>query len=331
MITVEGVTSGPTLWLASHLDTVPPGEGWARDPFAATIEEGVLHGRGASDAKASVAAMAFTARALARRGGPPRGRLHVVATYGEETASTTMPMAVQHLGPPDAAIVGEPTSLEPCVAQRGLLIVRLRWAGTAGHAGWAASQPGSADNAIEKGVYDLVRLSQLRFSEFHPVLGATAATITRIDGGTATNVVPDSCVAILDIRTTPLYSVDDILAAIARHAPSATIELVSRRFLPCETPADSRLWPAIRECKPTSRPFGSPTASDWVFLRDIDAVKLGPGDSRLSHTTEERVSLLEVEEAARLYEAVAWRYLSEHTVERSREARSRSHGVHRGR
>ena len=310
VITVDGNAPGPTLWLASHLDTVPPGEGWVRDPFAATIEDGVLHGRGASDAKASVAAMAFTARGLARRGGPPRGRLRVVATYGEETASTTMPAAVQQLGPPDAAIVGEPTSLEPCVAQRGLLIVRLRWSGTAGHAGWAAAQPGEADNAIEKAAHDLARLSRFRFVEKHSVLGPTAATITRIEGGIATNVVPDSCIATLDIRTTPLYSVHDVLATIALEAPFATIELVSQRFLPCETPGESRLWPVIREARPSAQPFGSPTASDWVFLRDVDTVKLGPGDSRLSHTTEERVSLIEVEEAARLYEAVAWRYLS---------------------
>jgi acetylornithine deacetylase len=70
------------------------------------------------------------------------------------------------------------------------------------------------------------------------------------------------------------------------------------------------LLPAILSARAGGRPFGSPTASDWVFLRDVDAVKLGPGDSRLSHTNEERISLAEVEQAARLYADVAREYLS---------------------
>jgi acetylornithine deacetylase len=309
-IEVAGPAPGRSLWLASHLDTVPVGEGWAHDPLAGVVADGVLHGRGASDAKASVAAMACAARDFARAGGPARGRLVVLATYGEETARTTMPVALARRGKPDAAIVGEPTSLEPCVAQRGLVILRLRWRGTAGHAGWAAANPGAADNAIEKAARDVALLAALRLPRAHPVLGLSAATVTRIEGGTASNVVPDACTATVDVRTTPAYTADEIVAAVAGAAPSAEVEIVSRRFLPCETPADSRLLPAILAARPEGRPFGSPTASDWVFLRDVDAVKLGPGDSRLSHTNEERISLAEVEQAARLYREIAQRYLA---------------------
>lgn len=309
-IEIPGRGPGPTLWLASHLDTVPVGSGWAREPLAGTIENGILHGRGASDAKASVAAMACAARDLERSGGPERGRLVVIATFGEETARTTMPLAIERLGPPDAAIVGEPTSLEPCVAQRGLVILRLRWRGRAGHAGWADTHPGAADNAIEKAARDVARLSDLRFPREHPMLGRTTATVTLIEGGSAANVVPDACAATVDVRTTPEYTPDEIVAEIGRTATGAEIEVVSRRLLPCETPSASRLLPVILARRAQSRPFGSPTASDWVFLRDVDAVKLGPGDSRLSHTNEERIALDEVERAAGLYFEIAREYLT---------------------
>jgi acetylornithine deacetylase len=309
-IEVAGRAPGPSLWLASHLDTVPLGEGWSRDPLAGTVENGTLHGRGASDAKASVAAMAVAASALHRAGGPVHGRLVVLATFGEETTNTTMPLAIERLGRPDAAIIGEPTSLEPCVSQRGLVILRLRWRGTAAHAGWAAAHPGAADNAIDKAAREIARLADLRYPREHPVLGWTAATVTRIEGGSASNVVPESCIATVDVRTTPAYTPDEVVDEIARAAPSAEVELVSRRFLPCETPPDSRLLSAILSARAGGRPFGSPTASDWVFLRDVDAVKLGPGDSRLSHTNEERISLAEVEQAVRLYADVAREYLS---------------------
>lgn len=301
-----GRAPGPTLWLASHLDTVPAGDGWAIDPFAGAVEHGILRGRGASDAKASVAAMACAAASLGR---PARGRLVAAFTFGEETARTTMPLLVDRAGKPDAAIVGEPTSLRPCIAQRGLLIVRLRWRGRASHAGWASMTPGASENAIHKAAPDLARLASLRFEREHDVLGVTSVNVTRLSGGTASNVVPDLCEATLDVRTTPAYSPDEIVERVAA-AISGEIEVVSRRFLPCATPDDSRLLPVVLDAAPDAEPFVSPTASDWVFLRDVDAVKLGPGDSTLSHTVDERIALDEVARARDLYAAIAAGYLA---------------------
>lgn len=308
-IVVSGRDPGPTFALASHLDTVPPGEGWEIDPFAAEVRDGCLWGRGASDAKASVVAMAGAAADLAAVGGPARGRLAVLATFGEETAATTMAEAVERLGSLDAAIVGEPTSLRPCTAQRGVLILRLRWKGTAAHAGWAADLPGGADNAIATAAGDLAALADLRLERAHPVLGRIALTPTRIEGGTANNVVPAACTALIDVRTTPAYEVEEILEAVSATV-SAEIEVVSRRFLPCQTPEGSRLLAAVRRVRPGAEPFGSPTASDWVFLRHADAVKLGPGDSRLSHTVREHVAIEEVVAARDLYRRIAEEYLA---------------------
>lgn len=307
-IEVAGRAAGPVLWLASHLDTVPAGAGWSGDPFGAAVVDGRMSGRGAVDAKGCVAAMAHAALDLARSGGPDRGRVVVLATYGEETANTTMPRALERLGRPDAAIVGEPTSLRPCVAQRGLLVLRIRWRGRAAHAGWAADLE-DRDNAIEKAARGLAALAALRFERRHPVLGSVSVNTTRIEGGTASNVIPDACVATLDVRTTPEYAPEEIVATIGE-AVGGEVEIASRRFVPCETPPGSPLLAAIRRAQPDAEPFGSPTASDWVFLRDSDTVKLGPGDSRLSHTPDESIALEEVAEAARLYASIAREYLS---------------------
>ena len=307
-IEVPGAHSGPTLLLASHLDTVPAGDGWARDPHGAEIADGFLHGRGAVDAKGSVAAMAAAAATLVHQGRPKRGRLLVLATYREETLHTSMPVALARSARPDAAIVGEPTRLEPCVAQRGLIVLRLHWRGTPRHAGWAAEAPGERDNAVEDAAADLAALASLSLDRSHPVLGKVSVTPTRIEGGSANNVVPDRCSAVLDIRTTPLYEVDEVIAAV-RSRVRAEIEVASTRCLPCETPIDSRLLSAIRTVRPGARPFGSPTASDWISLRTVDTVKLGPGDSRLSHTNEERVPVDEIVEATHLYAAIAKEYL----------------------
>lgn len=300
-IVVEGPSDGPTLLLASHLDTVPPGAGWTVDPYAGIVKEGRLTARGAVDAKASVAAMTAAAARLAGEGGPVRGRLVVLATYSEETRDTTMPAALARLGVmPDAAVVGEPTSLEPCIAQRGQLLLRLIWEGEQLHAGWAADRSPRPQNAIHAAARDLVALADLRFGRQHPVLGEVVVTPTLLEAGVARNVMPPRCEAVLDIRTTPSYIHAEIVATVEK-VISGRIEVISDRLVPAATPEGSALLAAVRRVRPDARPFASPTCSDWVFLRHLDAVKLGPGDSRRSHTADEWIELDEVERAAALY------------------------------
>jgi acetylornithine deacetylase/succinyl-diaminopimelate desuccinylase-like protein len=97
------------------LDVVPPGSGWTREPFVPSLEAGRLYGRGACDAKASVAAMLCALRDLRAQGGIERGRLLIVFGYSEETRDTSMGRAVPLCGALDAAIIGEPTSLDLAV------------------------------------------------------------------------------------------------------------------------------------------------------------------------------------------------------------------------
>ena len=308
-IVVEGREPGPTLLMASHLDTVPPGDGWSVPPYAGEVEDGRLMGRGAVDAKASVSAMAAAAAELAAAGGPAAGRLVVLATYSEETRDTSMPRALERLGDaPDAAVVGEPTSLQPCIAQRGQLLLELHWEGDQVHAGWAAGRQPPPVNAISLAAGDLTNLESLVFDRSHPLLGSVAVTPTQLSAGVARNVTPPRCSAMLDIRTTPAYDHAEVVAMI-RDQVTARVEIYSDRLVPAETPADSRLLPAVMAARPEGVPFASPTCSDWVFLRHLDAVKLGPGNSRRSHTADEWIELDEVQAAAHLYAAIAKEYL----------------------
>ncbi|MEW6335889.1 MAG: M20/M25/M40 family metallo-hydrolase [Acidobacteriota bacterium] len=309
-IEVRGRGEGPALLLASHLDTVPPGEGWSVDPYGGEVRDGRVVARGACDAKGSVAAMAAAAATVAAAGGPARGRLILLATFSEETRDTTMPEALRRLPvAPDAAVVGEPTDLEPCVAQRGQLLLRLVRTGDQVHAGWAAGRHPAPANAIRLAAADILALESLRFPRVHPLLGEVMVTPTMMQAGIARNVTPPRCEAVLDVRTTPAYTHEEVAAAV-RACVGGVVEVMSERLVPAETPADSRLLRAVLDVAPEAVPFASPTCSDWVFLRHLDAVKLGPGESRVSHTADEWVALADVEAAARLYAAVAREYLS---------------------
>jgi acetylornithine deacetylase len=310
-IEVLGVSPGPALALVTHLDTVPPGEGWTRDPYAPEIENGRLYGRGAGDAKASVAAMVTAARDVAARGGPARGRLLVLLGLREETRDTTMPRLVERVesrigAPIDAAVVGEPTNLDLAVAQRGLLQLDLVAEGGQQHAGRADAEP--YVNAIEVLARDILALEGIARGRSHSLLGEVTITPTMLAGGVARNVTPPVARAALDIRSTPEWTHAELIDLL-HDVVQSRVEVVSDRLVPCETPADSRLLEAARSVRPAAHEYGSPTSCDWVFLRHADTIKCGPGTSARSHTPDECVDLVEVSEARRFYAALAAEYL----------------------
>jgi acetylornithine deacetylase len=306
-VEVRGSKPGRTIALVSHLDVVPPGKGWSRDPFTATVEGTRLYGRGSGDAKASVAAMLTAARDVAAAARPDTGRLLVLLGYGEETRHTTMERAVGAAGQIDAAVVGEPTNLDFAVAQRGLMMVDLVAEGHQRHAGYAAAN-GEFRNAALVLARDLLELDGLFTGRSHPVLGHTTATPTMLEAGVSRNVTPPVAKAVLDIRSTPDWTHDEV-ADVLRRSLASSVVVTSERLVPCETPAGSRLLSAAQRIRPESRTFGSPTCSDWVFLRHTDAVKCGPGTSQRSHTPDEYVDLPEVTAARAFYGELVRAYL----------------------
>jgi len=177
---------GPVLLFSSHTDVVPPGEGWTRAPFEPHRDGFRLVGRGANDAKASVASMAVAMRALFENP-PERGEVVFAATCEEERGRKGLEAFLPSLGPIDAALVGEPTSLEPAIAQNGLLIMELIAHGKAGH----AARPGSAINAISIAAADVERLHALRWEPENAWVGPMTLQVTQIAAGHAHN--PCTC------------------------------------------------------------------------------------------------------------------------------------------
>lgn len=306
-IAVGDEASGPTLAFASHLDVVPPGEGWIRDPFTPVIEGDLLYGRGSGDAKGSVSAMLFALADLASRRVSLRGRALGIFSYGEETRNATMPQAVERAGRLDAALVGEPTNLQLAIAQRGLMMVDLVAKGDQRHAGYAAA--GEFTNAITVLARELLKLDGIVAERVHPVLGLTTVTPTMLESGVSRNVTPPVARAILDIRSTPAWTHDELEQALMERL-SCEVIVTSKRLVPCETPVGSRLLQAVREVAPTAETYGSPTCSDWCFLRHLDAIKVGPGTSRRSHTADESVNISEVTAARAFYAQAAEAYLT---------------------
>ena len=299
-------SGGPRLLLNTHLDTVPPCAGWQGDPFSPQWRNGRLQGLGANDAKGCLAAMALTALRLLRQG-PPQGTAVFAFTAEEEIGGKGVATILDQLGPLDGAVVGEPTGLQVCAAQRGMLVLRCTAKGDAAHAAHAHAL--GAVNAIHRAARDISKLDGLRF-EPHPLLGETRAQVTVIQGGKARNQVPDACEFFVDLRTTPNLDHAALAAAIAKDLES-DLTIHSGRYLPKATDPAHPLVRAALAAAGRKGPVGSATTSDWAHLGDLPAVKAGPGDTHRSHRADEYLTLAELEAGIAFYSALVPAFLKE--------------------
>jgi acetylornithine deacetylase len=280
-------SGGPRLLMNSHLDTVPPCAGWETDPYHPKWQDDRLYGLGSNDAKGCVTAMLCAALQLAEAK-PLSGTAVFAFTAEEEIGGQGIATILQDLGPLDAAVVGEPTNLQACGAQRGMLILKCIAHGRSAHVAHA----GIADNAIHKAARDISKLASMSFPG-HTLLGAAKAQVTQLTGGLTRNQVPDSCEFFVDLRTTPNLDHQALAADLASQLESEVI-VHSARYLPKATNADQPILKAALKANGNRGPVGSHTTSDWAFLGDLPTVKIGPGDTHRSHQPNEYLTRAEL-------------------------------------
>ena len=281
----------PTILLNSHIDTVKPVNGWRKDPFTPREENGKLYGLGSNDAGASVVSLLQVFLQLCRTS--QRYNLIYLASCEEEVSGKDgIESVLPGLPPISFAIVGEPTEMQPAIAEKGLMVLDVTATGKAGH---AARNEG--DNAIYKVLNDIAWFRDYRFDKESQLLGPVKMSVTVINAGTQHNVVPDKCTFVVDIRSNELYSNEDLFAEIKKHI---SCEAKARSFRLNSSRIDEK-HPFVQKAIKMGRiPFGSPTLSDQALM-SFPSVKIGPGRSSRSHTAEEYIMLKEIEEAIGLY------------------------------
>ncbi len=202
---------------------------------------------------------------------------------------------LQELPTIDFGLVGEPTSLQPAVAEKGLMVLDCTSHGVAGH---AAREEGV--NAIYKALTDIEWFRTHRFERVSPMLGEVKMTVTGVEAGTQHNVVPAECRFMVDVRVNECYQNKELLAEIC----DAVECDVKPRSTHLNSSAIALDHPAVERLVEMGRvPFGSPTMSNQAVM-PFTTLKLGPGDSARSHTVDEYILLSEIAEAMELYYAL---------------------------
>ena len=283
----------PTLLLNSHIDTVKPVSGWTKDPFTPTGEDGKLYGLGSNDDGAGLVSLLYTFYELDSK--PQPYNVLFLATVEEEVnGQGGMKLAVQNLPHIDVVLIGEPTGMQPAVAEKGLMVLDFTVHGKAGH---AARNEGI--NALYRATELIEKLRTFKFDKVSDLLGPVKFTITMINAGTQHNVIPDICTFTADVRTNELYSNHEAFDIISGMMPE-WCEIKARSFNLNSSRIDVN-HPLIRKSVSMGLvPYGSPTLSDQAIL-DCPSFKMGPGESCRSHTADEFIMLSELEEALPLY------------------------------
>jgi acetylornithine deacetylase len=282
----------PTLLLNAHIDTVKPAASYTRDPFAPTLEDGCLYGLGSNDCGGGLTTLLQAFRWLTLR--PQPYNLIYLASAEEEVSGKDGISRVLPLLPKiDVAIVGEPTGMQPAIAEKGLMVLDVIAHGKSGH---AARNEGV--NAIYEALDDMKWIRDYKFQKVSPFLGPTKMTLTVINAGTQHNVIPDTCTMLVDIRTNEYYTNEEVYEFVKEHLKSEvhahSFRLHSSHIAPEH--------PLIKKCVSMGMtPYGSPTLSDQALM-SFPSFKLGPGESARSHSADEFIRIDEMRHAFETYQ-----------------------------
>ena len=282
----------PTVMLNAHIDTVKPVSSWTRDPFQPMQEGDMLYGLGANDCGGGLVSLLQTYRIMLER--PRNYNILWVASAEEEVSGENgFSRVMSKLPKIDVAIVGEPTGMQPAIAEKGLMVIDGYAHGKSGH---AAREEGV--NAIYEALEDLIWLRDYKFRKVSPLLGATKMTVTVVEGGTQHNVIPDTLHFVIDVRTNEFYQNEYLFEFLRKKMTKCELRARSFRLHSSSIPEDH---PLIRRCIDRGmQPFGSPTLSDQALMPFL-SFKLGPGDSGRSHSADEFIKISEIQQAIDTY------------------------------
>ena len=283
-INVIAAVGEPALVLSTHIDCVPPF-------FPSRLEDGVLYGRGACDAKGILAAQVAAAERLRACG---ETRVGLVFVAGEERGSEGA-LAANRIGSRSRYLInGEPTDNRLGAATRGVLRVRLRTTGAAAHSGY----PLLGRSAIEALLDVLIGLRSAPWPE-DPVLGRTHYTVGLISGGVAPNVIPPHAMAEILFRTVGNH--DDVRTVLAGAVGDAAQVEEVLEVPPVQLETREGFESAV-----FAYTTDIPLLGNWGT-----PLLLGPGSIHVAHTDQEHVRVEEILAAVGLYEGLALELLAE--------------------
>jgi acetylornithine deacetylase/succinyl-diaminopimelate desuccinylase-like protein len=320
LTSVGDASTGRNLLFCGHFDVYPHSKAWSFDPWSAPIRDGKLYGPGSADMKGGTTAMVVAATVLAALGEPKGGQAIVLAVPNHFEGGEGTRRALDAGLKAEAGIVCEPTDLDICAAQRGILYIDITIKGVGAHTTYEEV----GVNAIEPVIPIIQALKTKEFAkpnhdEFGP---EKIVNIALVQGGLRSCLIPEECVLTVDVRFSPstsaaavLHEVRAITAKIAK-GQKFTIDVQPQDSC-VRNPRSPMNWiqhpvrdqvAAAHEAYAGKPPLASchPAWPDTPVLneRGIPSITYGPG-SKYCYWDEEYVPIAEYLQAIKVYAATA--------------------------
>lgn len=322
---LPGNKKGPGVLMCSHIDTVPVGAvEWEHDPFGGELIDGKIWGRGSSDMKSGAAASLVACKAIVDSGFERNGDLWVCFSAGEEVDFLGARQIVKQIKGQDLKVIliPEPSSNEIYLGQKGALWLEITMYGKTAH----GSMPDKGINAVEAMSDFIHEFKKFNFNIMdHPMLNSFTKTITTIQGGVKTNVVPDKCSISIDCRTLPgqsheviLEKVNELLTKCETNYPGLKTELIITNNFPAvltesEEPTVkifSEVYESFYKKPPVYQGVNFFTDSA-VLVPELGKpmIIFGPGHAWLAHQPNEYVEVDKLHDAVKIFTLVLAEYL----------------------
>ena len=308
-------TDRPVLIVNGHLDVVPVNAAaWSHDPFDPVLQDGKLFGRGTADMKGGIAA-AICALDTLEKAGVSRAcevLFHFVADEERGGRVGTQALLEQGFIRGDACLIPEPTDLQICVAERGLLQAYIKVEGRPGH----GSRPREGVSAIENAAKLVLALHAADFGDpEHPLLGRPTANIGTIAGGTTFNTVAETCTIGIDRRLLPGATLASTEGGIRKLIDAAAVADLRYEFevdmfgeaseMSPDDPFATLVGEAVAKATGSvPQTIGMSFTTDARFVRNqagTPAVVCGPGSVSQAHGNDEYVTVESLVSATAAY------------------------------
>lgn len=305
--------NSPAVVFTGHFDTVPLGaQAWTADPLGGEVIDGKIYGRGSSDMKGGIAAMALAAIQAFESGKPACG-VRLIFTADEETGCQGAKHLVEvykKFGKAFGIVVGEPTSNIPAVGHKGGLYLKVTTKGKTAH----SSMPHLGENAIYKAARAILQAEKFDLKdERDPLLGLSTLNVGRMQGGINLNSVPDYAEFTIDARTTTNISHKELLSRLKKElGEEADFEVLVD--LPAVSSAENSSFVqsvyaacglgAGTEGFPKSLPYLTDGAVLQPVFGGIPTVILGPGQPEMAHQIDEYCFVENLERAVEIYKNI---------------------------
>lgn len=309
----------PEVAIISHMDVVPPGEGWESDPFLPRVKEGKIYGRGAVDNKGPYAASWAAVKAIVSSNLPFKGTIILGAVADEEKGSAYgMKYLLKKGFSPDFCIIPDGGSLnEIVIGEKGRIEAHIKTKGRSAH----ASQPEKGENAIYKMAEYLVHLKKLKLEgEFHHLFDPPTINVGEIKGGEAPNIVADSCKITIDIRYPWGMEEEDIILQLQSLAHHCGIEIkIEEDIFSIKPHLLDKKIPLIENFETVANSIGIKlklgtmggiTLAKNLYFSKIPSVVHSPDTNSVAHQANEYVDIDNLVICAKLWAGVIYKTLN---------------------